>query len=98
MVPDEPPGSVVVQLAASVEPSTRLAEHKVLPSELKVTDPVGVPAPGACAATVPVRVTLCPATGVEGLVVTLVAVEAGDRRPTSCPTSRRYLCHLHTSR
>ena len=39
---------------------------------VKVTVPVGVPAPGATAATVAVKVTTCPKT--EGLAVELTVV------------------------
>ena len=53
--------AVMVTLAASV----------VAPS-VKVTVPPGVPTPGATAATVAVKVTVCPNT--EGLTVELTAV------------------------
>ncbi len=79
----------MVQLAASVEPSTRSAMHRGVPPEAKLTEPVGVPAPGACAATVAVRVTLCPATGVEGPDVTVVAVEAGTTATVVVPERTR---------
>jgi hypothetical protein len=46
---------------------------------VKVTVPIGVPAPGGFTATVALRVTVCPVTGEEGADVTAVVVAA---RPT----------------
>ena len=52
-----------------------LAARVVAPS-VKVTVPLGVPAPGATAATVAVKVTLCPNTEGLGEELTVVLLEA----------------------
>ena len=52
-----------------------LAARVVAPS-VKVTVPLGVPTPGATAATVAVKVTLCPNTEGLGEELTVVLLEA----------------------
>src|SRR2546425_10540052 len=57
----EPTASVLVTNVAWPEPS-RVPVPRVLEPSLKVTVPVGVPAPGLFAVTVAVKVTDCPDT------------------------------------
>jgi hypothetical protein len=58
-------------------------EHRVPPLSLNVTAPVGVPAPGATAATVAVKVTCWPVTGFAGEEVAVVVVGAGSTTSSS---------------
>jgi hypothetical protein len=57
---------------ACAEPFSATPEARVVAPSVKVTVPVGVPAPGAVAATVAVKVTVCPNT--DGLAVELTVV------------------------
>jgi len=66
---------VALQLAVSGDDPSRVAEQSV-PPLVNVTVPVGTPAPGACAATVADSEMVCPATGEDGLEVTVVIVPA----------------------
>jgi hypothetical protein len=52
-----PSGSAVVESAATPEPLTAIVPSTVLPL-LNVTEPVGVPTPGAFTVTVAVSVSL----------------------------------------
>ena len=61
MIECEPAASVLVTNIAWPEPF-RVAVPRVLEPSLKVTVPVGVPAPGLVAVTVAVKVTGCPNT------------------------------------
>src|SRR6266581_9487803 len=70
----EPTASVLVTNVAWPEPF-RVPVPRVLEPSLKVTVPVGVPAPGLFAVTVAVKVTDCPDS--DGLAEELVVVELG---------------------
>ena len=75
MIECVPTGSVEVEKVAVVTPATVLSVPvpSVVAPSLKVTDPVGVPAPGLDTVTVAVNVTAWPKTvGLTGL--TTVAV------------------------
>ena len=66
--------AAVVNVACP-EVMVTLAARVVAPS-VKVTVPLGVPAPGATAATVAVKVMLCPNTEGLGEELTVVLLEA----------------------
>ena len=57
----------------AVPPESVAAAPKLTPFVLNCTVPLGVPAPGATAVTVAVKVTACPTN--EGFVEELTAVE-----------------------
>ena len=65
-----------MQLAVSGDAWFREAEHRGPPVPVKVTVPVGTPAPGGWIDTVPVRVTDWPTTGETGLATTVIDVAA----------------------
>ena len=71
MIEREPTASALVVNVAWPEPS-RMPVPRVLDPSLKVTVPVGVPAPGLFAVTVAVKVTDCPDT--DGLAEELTDV------------------------
>ena len=71
MIECEPTASVLIVNIAWPEPS-RVPVPRVLEPSLKVTVPVGVPAPGLFAVTVAVKVTDCPDT--DGLAEELTNV------------------------
>ena len=66
---------VALQLAVSGDEPSRVAWHSV-PPLVNVTVPVGTPNPGACAATVADSEMVSPATGEDGLDITVVIVAA----------------------
>ena len=61
---------------AWAEPLRATLAANVLAPSVKVTVPVGVPAPGATAATVAVKVTVWPNTDAFGAELTVVLLEA----------------------
>ena len=72
MLCEPTPAKVSLQVATPATSGLPTQPAMLTPPSLKVTVPVGVPAAGAVAVTVAVKVTLCPDT--EGLTDELSAV------------------------
>jgi len=78
----DPTVSVLVLPDAATPDTSVTGEPKLLPSIVNCTVPLGVPVPGATAATVAVKLTACPYTDGFRLDTTVVLLLAGL---TTCP-------------